>query len=110
MYGVARYIRISSIGYTYYGWDVMTSVLIHEFGHCDLFLEGIAEREGMSWDKKVDLEELANARGAQITPRELIPADYAKHREFFLRAYLDHGWTAEKTLFEWTVYCGMGDP
>jgi hypothetical protein len=36
-YGYDRYIEISSVAYKLYGWDVMTSVLVHEFGHCDLY-------------------------------------------------------------------------
>ena len=99
-----RYIRISSIGYIHYGWDVMTSVLIHEFGHCDLFLEGIAERPEDSWDDRLRLEEQANARGIKVTPQHLMPADYEKHREFFLRSYREHGWTAEKIASEWAAY------
>src|ERR1035438_8447526 len=42
-YGHDRYIEISSMAYSIYGWDVMTSVLIHEFGHCSLFNDGIGE-------------------------------------------------------------------
>jgi hypothetical protein len=99
-----RYIRISSIGYQHYGWDVMTSVLIHEFGHCDLFLQGIAERPEDSWEDRLHLEEQANARGAELTPGHLTPADYEKHREFFLRSYREHGWSMERTLSEWELY------
>lgn len=93
-YGPNRYIRISSLGYRIYGWDVMTSVLIHEFGHCELFLEGIGEPE--EWDDKIQIERLANARGAAATPPSLLPEAYWLHREFFLRPYLDHGWSKEK--------------
>lgn len=81
-----RYIRISSIAYRHYGWDVMTSVLIHEYAHCDLFLEGIAEGPGMSWDEKLELEQLTNSRALEITPNHLIPTEFLKHREFFLRS------------------------
>jgi len=99
-----RYIRISTLGYQHYGWEVMTSVLVHEFGHCDLFLEGISETPGMSYEDKIRLEVLTNERGEKITPPHLIPADYHAHREFFLRAYCEHGWTEEKTLTEWASF------
>jgi hypothetical protein len=102
--GFERYIRISSIGYRQYGWDVMTSVLVHEFGHCDLFTEGIAENPSASWEEKLQLELAANERGLRITPVHLVSADYKKHREFFLRAYLDHGWCKEECLNQWAAF------
>ena len=49
-----RYIEISSVGFTLYGWDVMTSVLIHDFGHYDLFNQGISE--GSTRDEAVKIE------------------------------------------------------
>jgi hypothetical protein len=54
--------------------------------------------------KRRKLEELENARAVEITPTHLIPADYEKHREFFLRSYREHGWTMEQTISEWTIY------
>jgi hypothetical protein len=103
-YGPKRYIRISSIGFAHYGWDVLTSVLIHEYAHCDLFLQGIEEMPGMTWDEKLELEKLANARALEITPKHLISEDFEKHREFFLRSYREQGWSEEKTIEEWTLY------
>src|SRR5580658_3525645 len=90
-HGFDTYIRISSLGYRYYAWDVMTSVLIHEFGHCDLFSQGIAERPESSWEEKQAIEQAANRRGLEMTPPHLVPEQYHRHREFFLQAYLDHG-------------------
>jgi hypothetical protein len=100
-HGDDRYIRISSIGYRIYGWDVMTSCLVHELGHCELFLDGISEPE--EWDKKIEVEQLANVKGASVTPESLLPENYWKHRQFFMRAYLDHGWTTDKLLSEWKL-------
>ncbi len=98
-----RYIRISSIGYRQYGWDVMTSVLIHEFGHCDLFADGIAE--GPCREANIEIEKAANQRGRDISPPHLVPEDYQRHREFFLRSYVDKdGWTKEKCLAEWEEF------
>src|SRR5579863_8191706 len=97
-----RFIRISSVGYKHYGWDVMASCLIHELGHCDLFLEGIGEPEDKQ--EKIKVEQMANERGLAITPPLLVPDDYLKHREFFLRSYSDGEWSREKVLSEWRVF------
>jgi len=97
-----RYIRISSVGYKHYGWDVMTSVLIHEFGHCALFAEGIGE--GASWEKDLEIEKMANQRGLSITPLHLIPEGYLWHRDFFLKSYSARGWNEETCLTEWKAY------
>src|SRR5258708_36817309 len=51
-YGHDRYIEISSVAYKLYGWDVMNSILVHEFANCDLFNDGISE--GLS--REVNLE------------------------------------------------------
>jgi hypothetical protein len=103
--GFDRYIEISSVGFTLYGWDVMTSVLIHEFGHCDLFNEGISE--GSTWDEAVQIEITANQRGLELMPSHLVPEDYMRHREFFLKAYLDEGWTEAKCRSEWDLYASF---
>jgi hypothetical protein len=102
LYGHTRYIRISSEGYKYYGWDVMTSVLIHEFGHCALFAEGIGQ--GSSWEANQEIEKMANQRGLSITPAHLIPEHYQWHRDFFLKSYLAKGWNQEMGLEEWKTY------
>jgi len=100
-YGHDRVIEISSVAYLLYGWDVMTSVLIHEFGHCDLFNEGIAE--GSSSEESLTIEKMANQRGAEITPPHLLPEQYHQHRQFFLRSYQENDWTEEKCRAEWAV-------
>jgi hypothetical protein len=93
---------MSSVGYRLYGWEVMTSVLIHEFGHCDQFNEG--KSEPAEWDAKVAFEIEANERGIATMPPDLVPENYRKHREFFLKTYLNHGWTPEKIISEWQVF------
>ncbi|HEY3443600.1 MAG TPA: hypothetical protein VGK29_22775 [Paludibaculum sp.] len=101
-YGHDKIIEISSLAYRIYGWDVMTSVLIHEFGHCDLFNEGVCE--GGSSDESLKVEDLANRRGWDLMPSHLVPEDYARHREFFLQSYLEGDWTKEKCLSKWREY------
>jgi hypothetical protein len=96
-----RYIEISSVAYRLYGWDAMTSVLIHEFGHCDLFNEGIGE--GSSAEENLAIEKMANQRGAEITPPHLVPEQYHQHRQFFLRSYLENDWTEAKCRAEWAL-------
>jgi hypothetical protein len=100
--GHTRYIRISSVGFRQYGWDVMTSVLIHEFGHCALFLEGIGE--GASWSEKLEIERMANDRGLRIIPPNLVPEMYQWHRDFFLKSYCAKGWNEETCIREWGAY------
>jgi hypothetical protein len=104
--GSTRYIRISSVGYKHYGWNVMTSILIHEFGHCALFSEGIGE--GASWEENLELERRANQRGMDITPPHLIPEEYQWHRSFFLKSYSARGWNEETCLAEWRAYQKTG--
>jgi hypothetical protein len=103
-YGHDRYIELSSAAYKIFGWDVMASVLTHEFGHCDLFLEGIGE--GSTDEENLEIEKKANQRGLDIMPASLVPGDYQDHRAFFLRSYMDilQGiiWTERKCLEEWS--------
>jgi hypothetical protein len=99
-HGHDRYIRISSVAFRIYGWDVLCSCLIHELGHCDLFRENIGEPE--DWDEKIRVEQLANDRGRLLIPHHLVPINYQRHREFFLQSYHDRGWSPEKTLSEWS--------
>jgi hypothetical protein len=99
-YGHDRIVEISSVAYKIYGWDVMTSVLIHEYGHCDLFTEGIGE--GSSREEDLEIEKTANQRGRDIMPPSLVPEHYAQHREFFLKSYLDNNWSEQKCLEEWS--------
>ena len=56
------------------------------------------------WDEKVKVEIVANQRGGEITLSNLIPEDYHRHREFFLKSYLDKGWTEMKCRSEWAAF------
>lgn len=97
-----RFIEISSVTYRIYGWDVMTSVLIHEFGHCDLFNEGISE--GSSSEENLAIEQKANQRGVELMPSHLLPEHYGRHRDFFLTSYSEKDWTEEKCLSNWQEF------
>jgi len=103
-YEYDRYIEISSVAYKIYGWDAMTSVLVHEFGHCDLFNEGIGE--GSSPEENLEIERKANARGLEIMPPYLVPEYYGEHRAFFLRSYLENDWSEQRCLEEWSKTVG----
>jgi hypothetical protein len=82
--------------YMHYGWDVVTSALIHEFGHCKLY--EIEKRAEVS----LDVERLANEYGRTFTPADLIPEDYDHHRKCSLWSYeANREWTAEEWLTEW---------
>lgn len=100
--GYDRYIRISSEAYKLYGWDVMTSILIHELGHCALFSEGVAE--GCPGVETLEVEKLANRRGLDMVPPDLVPEAYQQHREFFLRSHQEKDWTEEKCRSEWRLF------
>jgi hypothetical protein len=97
-----RFIEISSVAYKLYGWDVMTSVLVHEFGHCDLFNEGIGQ--GSTAEEKLKIEKMATQRGVEVTPLHLVPEQYHRHREFFLKSYLQDDWTEDKCRAEWRLF------
>ena len=64
-----------------YGWEMVTSVLIHEFGHCKLYE---AERicEGT-----IEAERKANEYGRRYMPPALVPVLYQEYRNFFLQSY-----------------------
>jgi hypothetical protein len=100
-YGHDRLIEISSIAYRLYGWDAMTSVLIHEFGHCVLFNEGTGE--GSSAEENLTIEKMANQKGAALMPPHLVPEQYFRYREFFLKSYVE-AWTEEKCRAEWDIF------
>jgi len=93
---------MSSVAYKIYGWDVMTSVLIHELGHCVLFDQGVGE--GSTWEENLEIEKMANQRGVEIIPSYLIPEDCERHREFFLKSYLEKDWTEEKCRSAWLAF------
>jgi hypothetical protein len=101
-HGLDRYVRISSVAYKIYGWDVMSSILIHEFGHCLLFEEGVGE--GSSPEEDLEIEKEANQRGLALVPSHLIPENYHRHREFFLNSYLEKDWTEEKCRSAWQAF------
>jgi hypothetical protein len=85
-------IAIWKTAYQIYGWDMVTSSLIHEFGHCKLY-ESERIFEGIEAERK------ANEYGRKHVPADLIPAFYEKHRMFFLRSYETPGnWTREQCL------------
>ena len=63
-----------------YGWEIVTSVLIHEYGHCKLY-----EAEGI-WEG-IEAERKANDYGAHYMPLTLVPLQYEEHRRFFLQSY-----------------------
>ena len=67
-----------------YGWEIVTSVLIHEYGHCKLY-----EAEGI-WEG-IEAERNANDYGSRQVPPNLVPARYGEHRRFFLRSYETQG-------------------
>jgi hypothetical protein len=96
-------ILISSVGHAIYGWDVITSCLIHEWGHHDQLTQD-AKTEPTDWDEKIKYEIDANGRGRNLAPSHLVPEDYAEHRDFFLRSYVEHGWNKERLLSEWKKY------
>lgn len=76
----------------------MTSVLIHEFGHCELFNEGI--EGGLP-----GVEKLADRRGSERIPPRLLPVGFWRHRAFFFKSYEAGGWKGERTLSEWRQFC-----
>ena len=84
-----------------YGWDMVTSVLIHEFGHCKLY-----EATGKRDDHTVKTEKAANEMGRDsIRKACLFPERYDLYRAFFLMAYETPGnWTepmCRAALAEW---------
>jgi hypothetical protein len=87
-----------------YGSEVVASCLIHELGHCHQFSQGRNTPPGRQ--EKIEYEVQANQLGFDlVTPLGLVPADYKRHRTFFLKSYLDaEGWTRGKTLSEWAVF------
>jgi len=84
-----------------YGWEMVTSSLIHEFGHCKLY-----EDTGKPDDHKVETEEAANRMGRKsMLELGLIPDRYDEHRAFFRQSYeVDGNWTETQcraALAEW---------
>jgi hypothetical protein len=65
----------------YWGWDMLTAILIHEFGHALLQVEKV--RCGDIREE----ERQANKYGHDNMPLELIPEQYWAYREFCLQSY-----------------------
>ena len=84
-------VTIWKTAYQLYGWDMVTSSLIHEFGHCKLY-ESERVFEGIEAERK------ANDTGVN-TYHPIFPAHYDEHRAFFLKSYETPGnWTREQCL------------
>jgi hypothetical protein len=66
-----------------YGWAMLTSVLIHEYGHHLLF-----DVEGNLPDD-IEREKKANNYGFNAMPDHLVPEFYWQYREFFIHSYID---------------------
>ena len=91
-------IWIWQTAYEIYGWDMVTSALIHEFGHCKLY-----ESEGI-WEGSIEVERKANEYGRKHVPPDLVPALYEEHRNFFLKSY-ETPWTREQCLEAHQQWC-----
>jgi hypothetical protein len=78
-----------------YGWAMLTSVLLHEFGHLLLFdAEHISEGE--------EAERKANEYGRKGVPVALVPELYQDYREFFLLSHITPGgWDEQRCLAEY---------
>ena len=59
----------------------MTSVLIHEFGHCELH-----KAEGIYIGLEAEIK--ADEYGSRLMLAMLVPALYRQHRSFFLKTHL----------------------
>jgi hypothetical protein len=93
-YGDHHEIHIWPNAYKIYGWDMMTAVLIHEYGHCKL-MDAEGQCEGVEAERK------ANEYGRNGVPPELVPPLYDEYRSFFLRSYETPGnWTEGQCVLE----------
>ena len=78
-----------------YGWAMLSSILIHEFGHIKLYE---AERLHLGLEAEVK----ANYYGRTNLPRTLIPEFYCQYRVFALLAYTALGaWDREQWVEEY---------
>jgi len=78
-----------------YGWAMLTSVLIHEFGHFLLW-----EAEHIDGRQGVEAEDKANQYGHDRVPHHLVPELYWQYREFFRLSYTTPGNWDEKRCIE----------
>ena len=74
-------ISIWPTAFEIFGWEIVTSVLIHEYGHRKLY-----EAEGIC-DGSIEAERKANEYGSRHMPSNLVPTRYEEHRRFFLQSY-----------------------
>jgi hypothetical protein len=94
-------IRICYSACQKYGWDMLTSVLIHEFGHAE------AQKAGVKCEGE-EAERKANELGCEKMPADLVPELYWPYREFFLRSYQTPGnWTEERFWDELAQWRGQ---
>lgn len=88
-------IRIWPLAHQMYGWDMMASVLVHEFGHLKLYhAEHIY--------KGLEAEDKANRYGSCHMRNDLIPRNCWLYREFFLPSHIfPGGWDEAKCRAEY---------
>jgi hypothetical protein len=80
-----------------YGWAMLSSVLIHEYGHYLLW-----EAEHLDGRHGVEAEHKANRYGHDGVPRDLTPELYWRYREFFLLSHTTPGhWDESRCLQEY---------
>jgi hypothetical protein len=66
-----------------YGWAMLLSVLVHEYGH-NLWFDVCLKQPDC-----LDDEVKANEYGFNAMPKDLVPVLYQPYREFFLSSYRD---------------------
>jgi hypothetical protein len=96
--GGAIAILIWRKAYRFYGWDMMASVIIHEFGHALLWRDEHLH-------KGEEAERKANRYGFCNVPLELVPDNYWLYREFFLVSHIvAGGWNKETLVREYRCW------
>jgi hypothetical protein len=86
-------IRMYPTSCKHWGWDMLTSIVIHEFGHAS------GRVKKLTAQNLVEEEHLADKCGFENTPAELIPEQYWAHRDFCAKSYLsDESRFTETTL------------
>jgi hypothetical protein len=81
---------------------MLTSALIHEFGHWRLY-----EAEGNS-HSNIGTKQKANEYGARSIPPNFIPPSYWDDRRFALKSYETEGnWTEAQFMKELTQHRGF---
>jgi hypothetical protein len=88
-------ISIWKTGVLLHGWAMLSSVLIHEFGHIKLYE---AERLHLGLEAEVK----ANYYGRTNLPRTLIPEFYCQHRVFALLSFTAlSSWNRQQWIAEY---------